>query len=108
MDVSPEPGRPPLSGLRPHFLPFLFPFVSWFSLLLFLFFSFSFLFFSFLFFYEITAVFFPPDFCWQSTKWAFLVWTKIRRRMEHKEYRHLRQIDDINKIYVVGKKLGRY
>ena len=30
------------------------------------------------------------------------------RSMEHKEYRHLRQIDDINKIYVVGKKLGRY
>jgi hypothetical protein len=47
--MPPEPGRPPLSGLRPHFLPF-----SFFSFLLFSFFFFSFLFlfffFSFLFF----------------------------------------------------------
>ena len=40
-----------------------------------------------------------------STPWFC---AQCRRRMEHKEYRHLRQIDDINKIYVVGKKLGRY
>ena len=58
--MPPEPGRPPLSGLRPHFPPFLF----FFSLLLFLFFSFSFLFLFFLFFFssslgehEITAFF---------------------------------------------------
>jgi hypothetical protein len=61
MDMPPEPGRPPLSGLRPHFLPFLFLFFS--SFLSFFFFSFSFLFlfffFSFLLFslgeHEITA-----------------------------------------------------
>ena len=59
----PEPGRPPLSGLRPHFLPFLFLFFS--SFLSFFFFSFLFFFFffsfSFLFFslgeHEITALF---------------------------------------------------
>jgi hypothetical protein len=45
MDMPPEPGRPPLSGLRPHFLPFLFLFFS--SFLSFFFFSFLFLFFSF-------------------------------------------------------------
>jgi hypothetical protein len=45
MDMPPEPGRPPLSGLRPHFLPFLFLFFS--SFLSFFFFSFSFLFFFF-------------------------------------------------------------
>ena len=47
MDMPPEPGRPPLSGLRPHFLPFLFLFFS--SFLSFFFFSFSFLFFFFFF-----------------------------------------------------------
>ena len=56
MDMPPEPGRPPLSGLRPHFLPFLFLFFS--SFLSFFFFSFSFLFLFFFFSFIFLFLFF--------------------------------------------------
>ena len=69
MDMPPQPGLPPLSGLRPHFPPFLRVFLFFSSFLLFSpSFSFLFFFFSFLFFFfsflssslgehEITATF---------------------------------------------------